>query len=37
MDHKVLDCPIMIAKVERMNMKQEDPKADPKTKIMKES
>jgi hypothetical protein len=26
----------MIAKVERMNMNQENPKADPKTEIMKE-
>jgi hypothetical protein len=31
MDHEVLDFPIMIAKVERMNMNQENPKADPKT------
>jgi hypothetical protein len=26
MDHEVLDFPIMIAKVERMNMRQENPK-----------
>jgi hypothetical protein len=26
MDHEVLDCPRMIAKVERMNMRQEDHK-----------
>jgi hypothetical protein len=25
MDHEVLDCPRMIAKVERMNMRQENP------------
>ena len=36
MDHEVLDCPIMIAKLERMNMRQENPKADPETKIMEE-
>jgi hypothetical protein len=29
MDHEVLDCPIMIAKLEEMNMRQEKPKADP--------
>jgi hypothetical protein len=34
MDHVVLDCPGMIAKVERMNMNQENPKVDPETKIM---
>jgi hypothetical protein len=28
MDHEVLDFPRMIAKVERMNLKQENPKAD---------
>ena len=37
MDHEVLDCPRMIAKVERMNMNQENPKTDPETKIMAES
>jgi hypothetical protein len=37
MDHEVLDCPRMIAKVERMNLNQENPKADPETKIMEES
>jgi hypothetical protein len=37
MDHEVLDCPRMIAKVERMNMNQENPKAYPETKIMTES
>jgi hypothetical protein len=37
MDHEVLDCPRMIAKLEEMNMRQENPKADPETKIMTES
>jgi hypothetical protein len=36
MDHEVLDCPRMISKVEKMNMNQENPKADPETKIMTE-
>jgi hypothetical protein len=36
MDHEVLDFPRMIAKVERMNMNQENPKADPETEIMTE-
>jgi hypothetical protein len=29
MDHEVLDCPRMIAKVERMNLNQENPKTNP--------
>ena len=29
MDHEVLDCPRMIAKLERLNLNQEDQKADP--------
>jgi hypothetical protein len=37
MDHEVLDCPRMIAKVERMYMNQENPKVDPETNIMAES
>jgi hypothetical protein len=37
MDHEVLDFPRMIAKIEEMNMNQENPKADPETKIMIES
>jgi hypothetical protein len=37
MDHEVLDCPRMIAKLEEMNMRQENPKEDPETKIMTES
>jgi hypothetical protein len=36
LDHEVLDFPRMIAKVERMNMNQENPKADPETEIMTE-
>jgi hypothetical protein len=36
MDHEVLDCPRMIAKFERMNMRQENPKADSETEIMAE-
>jgi hypothetical protein len=28
MDHEVLDCARMIAKLEEMNMRQENPKAD---------
>jgi hypothetical protein len=36
MDHEVLDCPRVIAKLEGMNMRQENPKADPETKIMTE-
>jgi hypothetical protein len=36
MDHEVLDCPRMIAKLEEINMRQESPRADPKTKIMAE-
>jgi hypothetical protein len=31
MDHEVLDLPKMIAKLERMNLNQENPKVDPKT------
>jgi hypothetical protein len=33
MDHEVLDCPRMIAKVEKMNLNQENPKADPETMV----
>jgi hypothetical protein len=36
MDHEVLDFPRMIAKVERINMRQENPKADPTIDIMEE-
>jgi hypothetical protein len=34
MDHEVLDFPRMIAKLEEMNMRQENPKEDLETKIM---
>jgi hypothetical protein len=34
MDHEVLDCPRMIAKVEKMNMKQENYETCQKTKDM---
>jgi hypothetical protein len=36
MDHEVLDFPRMIAKVERMNMRQENPEEDQETKTMEE-
>ena len=36
MDHKVLDFPRMISKIEGMNMRQENPKVDPETMIMAE-
>jgi hypothetical protein len=36
MDHEVLDYPRMIAKVERMNMRQENPEEDQATKTMEE-
>jgi hypothetical protein len=36
MNHEVLDFPRMIAKVERKNMNQENPKEYPETKIMVE-
>jgi hypothetical protein len=34
MDHEVLDFPRMVAKVERMNMRQENPEEDQETNIM---
>jgi hypothetical protein len=37
MDHEVLDCPRMIAKLEGIKMRQENPKADPETNIMTKS
>jgi hypothetical protein len=37
MDHEVLDCPRMIAKVERMNMREENPKEDQATKTVAEA
>jgi hypothetical protein len=36
MDHEVLDCPRMIDKVERMNMRQENPEEGQETKTMAE-
>jgi hypothetical protein len=36
MDHEVLDCPGMIAKLESMNIRQENPKSDPETKAIEE-
>jgi hypothetical protein len=36
MDHEVIYFPRMIAKLERMNTRQENPKADPETKTMAE-
>jgi hypothetical protein len=36
LDHEVLDSPRMIAKVERMNMNQENPKVNLETEIMTE-
>jgi hypothetical protein len=36
MDHEVLDCPRMIAKLEEMNIRKENHKVDPKTTIMAE-
>jgi hypothetical protein len=34
MDHEVLDCPRMISKVEKMNMKQENDETSQETKDM---
>jgi len=36
MDHKVLDFPRMIAKIERMNMEQVEPEKGQETEIMEE-
>jgi hypothetical protein len=36
MDHEVLDFPIMIARLEKMNMEQENPEGDHETKIIEE-
>jgi hypothetical protein len=36
MDHEVLESPRMIAKLEEMNMRQENPRTDPETNIMTE-
>jgi hypothetical protein len=37
MDHEILDCPRMIAKVERMNMRQENLEEGHKTETMEET
>jgi hypothetical protein len=36
MNHEVLDCPRMIAKLDRMNMRQENPKEGQETETMEE-
>jgi hypothetical protein len=36
MDHEVLDCPRMIATLEKMNMEQANPEGDQETKIIEE-
>jgi hypothetical protein len=36
MDHEVLDCPRMIARIEKLNMEQENPKGDQETNIIAE-
>jgi hypothetical protein len=36
MDHEVMDCPRMIAKIESMKISQENPKPDPETKAIEE-
>ena len=36
MNHEVLDCPRMITKIEEMDIRQENPKADPETEITTE-
>jgi hypothetical protein len=36
MNHEVLDFPRMISKLESMNIRQEKPKADPKTQAIAE-
>jgi hypothetical protein len=36
MDHEVLDCPRMIANLERMNMRQENPEKGQETETMTE-
>jgi hypothetical protein len=37
MNHEVLDFPRMIARLEKMNMEQENPEEDQKTKIIVET
>jgi hypothetical protein len=36
MNHEVLECPRMIAKIESMNIRQENPKEDPETNAIEE-
>jgi hypothetical protein len=36
MDHEVLDCPRMIARLEKLNMEQANSEGDQETKIMEE-
>jgi hypothetical protein len=36
MDHEVLDCPRMIAKLESMNIRQENPKTNTENKAIEE-
>jgi hypothetical protein len=36
MDHEVLDCPRMIARIEKLNMEQANSEGDQENKIMKE-
>jgi hypothetical protein len=36
MDHEVLDCPRMIARLEKLNMEQANYEGDQETKIMEE-
>jgi hypothetical protein len=37
MDHEVLDCSRMIARIEKLNMEQENPEGDQETKIIEET
>jgi hypothetical protein len=37
MDHEVLDCPRMIARIEKLNMEQANPEGDQETKIIEET
>jgi hypothetical protein len=37
MDHEVLDCPRMIARIEKLNMEQENLEGDQETKIIVET
>jgi hypothetical protein len=37
MDHEVLDCPIMIARLEKLNMEQTNPEGDQETNIIAET